>query len=128
MGKNSSWLYIGSIGLVIAAIAVTAILDKTKDKSGDIRAKAGVVATQQMSGVVTAVDDTNGTVTVSNLLTGSDTNQTKAQAKPWVITAPTGFNYALISPGTKVKMKIIPATFLITSHTATATEITSVRN
>ncbi len=127
MGKGSSWIYIGILGLVIAAVAVTAVLDRTSNKTEDIRAKAGVAATQKMSGVVTAVDDTNGTVTVSNLLTGTGPNQAKAQTKPWVITAPTGFNYALVSPGTKVKMKIIPSTFLITTHTATATEITPVR-
>lgn len=126
MGKNNNWLYIGSIGLVIAAIATTAIIDRTKDE--DIRAKADVITTQEMRGVVSEINENEGTVTVTNLETPGDTLLSKNQGVSWTVTAPSGFNVGSVSSGSRVKMKIIPSTFLIATHTATATEITPVRN
>lgn len=125
MGKNNNWLYIGSFGLVIAAIATTAIIDRTKDE--DIRAKAGITTTQEMRGVVSEINENEGTVTVTNLEAPGDTLLSKNQGVSWTVTAPSGFNVGSVSSGSRVKMKIIPSTFLISTHTATATEITPVR-
>ncbi len=128
MGKNSSWIYIAILGLVIAAITVTALLNRSSSNPEDIRAKAGGTSAMPMTATVVAVDEANALVTVNNLQNSNREGVKTQSSVEWAITPPANYNFASIVPGTQVKLKVLPGTFLISKHTATATEITPAHN
>lgn len=124
MGKGSSWLYIGSIGLVIAAIAITAVIDRTKSSQEDIRAKAGVISGQMATAVVSSVNESVGALLVTNFAIGENRASGNAN-QVWTIELPAEANTAVLSPGVRVRMKLDPKTVNIGSSTARALEVTT---
>lgn len=127
--KSNSFMYLGgSVALIIAAIAVTAVIDRSKNSqtsSEDIRTKAGTSTSLQFTGSVATVDQTKGVFSVDNLqfASSAQTNQTNLLGQ-WTVTPPPSFNIASLGAGSRVTMTVDPTTFLITSHTVTATQIT----
>ncbi|KKU81016.1 hypothetical protein A2875_04400 [Candidatus Gottesmanbacteria bacterium RIFCSPHIGHO2_01_FULL_46_14] len=124
MGKGNSWLYIGSIALVIAAIAVTAIIDRSKSGQEDIRAKAGVTTGQAATAIVSSVNQSAGTLSVTNFVIGGNGTSTGA-TQVWTIQLPSTSNTASLGEGTRVTMKLDPKTVNIGTRTATALEVTT---
>lgn len=124
MGKGSSWLYIGSIGLVIAAIAVTAVIDRTKSGQEDIRAKAGVVTGQMATAVVSSVNESVGALLVTDFAIGEKGTSTNT-TQIWTIELPSTANTASLGEGTRVTMKLDPKTVNISTRTARALEVTA---
>ena len=124
MGKGSSWLYIGSVGLVIAAIAITAVIDRTKSGQEDIRAKAGLTTGQMATAVVSSVNESVGALLVTNFAIGENGASGNAN-QVWTIELPAEANTAVLSSGVRVKMKLDPTTVNIGTHTARAFEVTT---
>lgn len=123
MGKGSSWLYIGSIGLVIAAIAITAVIDRSRSGQEDIRAKAGVVGGTAASSIVSSLDESAGALLVTNFVIGSSGAGDASQI--WTIELPTNANTALFAPGVRVNLKLDPTSVNISAYTARALEVTT---
>lgn len=124
MGKGSSWLYIGSIGLVIAAIAITAVIDRTKSGQEDIRAKAGLTTGQIATAVVSSVNESVGALLVTNFAIGENgTSPNTTQI--WTIELPGTANTASLGEGARVRMKLDPKTVNISTRTARALEVTT---
>jgi hypothetical protein len=121
--KSNTLLYIAvSVGLIVAAIAATAILNKSKENaSSDIRTKAGVSTTLRMTGTVAAVNESTGTFSLANVRFA--TSESNAILGTWTVTPPSGFSLVSLSPGTQLTMTIDPTTMLATSSTVTATQI-----
>ncbi len=117
----------GPLILVVVAIAVTAILDRTKQtdiSSGDIRTRASATGTLSMTATVASVDQTKGTIMVDNLrFDNKNGGSTGNPLGTWTVTAPPSANLNTLFPGTKVSLIVNPSTFLTTSRTLTATEI-----
>lgn len=121
--SHNSFLYIGaSMFLIVGAIAATAIFRRNDTSSGtDIRAKAGVSASLRLTGNVSGADDTNGTLTVSNLKFMDSQDTTTLGT--WTVTPPEGSSVSSYPVGANIVLTINPNTFLVTSHTVTATQI-----
>jgi len=109
-------------------MALVAILNKTapSGSSTDVRARAGTQYTLKLIGVVNSVNETKGTVEVTGVQF-ADTNRAGAPQNlgDWTVTAPTGFNFASVTPGTAITMGIDVNTFNIATHTVTAITLTA---
>jgi len=127
MFRNRNVLLLGSIGLIVLAIGLVAILDKTSSTTSpesDIRARAATVKALQMNGTVASINQTNGTVTVDNMYFADLSRSGEAQNYgTWVVTVPANFNLDSVSPGTNVVIGIDDNTLLANKHTVTALTI-----
>ena len=127
MFRNKNVLLLGSIGLIVLAIGLVAILDRTSSTSSpesDIRARAATVKTLQMNGTVTSIDQTNGSLTVDNMYFADVSRSGEAtNLGTWVVTVPANFNLDSVSPGTNVVIGIDDKTLLANKHTVTALTI-----
>src|SRR3989344_729131 len=132
--KATSFPYLfGSVLLILSAIIATTILGSIKSSPEDIRARAGNGAGIRFTAVVSSVDETNGTVTVTNVVfAGVDVSIFGAQGVPqaalkgdWVVTTSGEANLGMLSQGTKVEVFADPGTIDIAKHTLTAKKIKS---
>lgn len=114
----------GSVGLIVIAIGLVAILDRTSspgNSPNDVRARAATANTLQFNGTVSVVNETKGTVVISDLYFASVSRSGDAtNLGTWTVTAPPNFDYTTISQGANVVVGIDAKTFLATSHTLTA--------
>ncbi len=127
MFGNKNVLLFGSIVLIILAIGLVAILDRTGSpttSSGDVRARAAAVKTLQVNGTITDVDENKGLIKVSDLYLAdvSRTGETKNLGN-WTVTTPVTFSFGTISPGMNVTIGVDGTTFLVSKHTLTAITI-----
>ena len=119
--KNPNLLLVGSVVFILLAVALVAILDKSSSSSNsanDVRARAATHQALALVGTVSAVDEGKGTVTVDNVLFASNTSGQNLGS--WIVTAPSGFNFATVSPGMKLTIGVDATTFQVTTHTMTA--------
>lgn len=127
MFKSKNALLVGPLILVVVAIAVTAILDRTKQadtSSGDVRTRASATGTLSMTATVASVDQTKGTIMVDNLqFDNKNGGSTGNSLGTWTVTAPPNIHLNSLFPGTKISLIVNPSTFLATTNTLTATEI-----
>lgn len=124
---NKTMLLFGSILLIILAIAMVAILNRTSSTatSSDVRARAAVVKTLQFNATVNSIDETAGTVAVDNMYLADESRSGDPKSMgSWTVTAPTGFNFASVSEGMRIIIGIDPKTLLAENHTVTALTIT----
>jgi hypothetical protein len=127
--KNKTNLFLfGSIILIVLAIALVAILDKTAPSSSnteDVRARAGTQYALKFLGMVNTVNELKGTVDVVNVQL-ADSNRTGAPTNlgEWIVTVPAGFNYSSISQGMTVTIGVDATTFKVTNHVVTAITLT----
>jgi hypothetical protein len=124
--KTRNFFLIGSLILIILAIGLVAILDRTSSSTSDtdVRARAGTTNALMVNATVVSVDEAKGTCAVADLYF-ADTSRS-GDAKNfgnWIVTAPGNFNLATLQPGTAVTMGIDGKTFLATQHTVTAITI-----
>jgi hypothetical protein len=126
--KNKTNLFLfGSVILILLAVALVAILDKTAPtgSSTDVRARAGTQTVLKLVGVVNTVNETNGTVQVTGVQFADANRAGEPQnLGDWIVTAPAAFNFASVSPGTAVTIGIDANTFNIASHAVTAITLT----
>ena len=124
--KTNVFLF-GSVILIILAIALVAILDRTAKTSSttDARARAATQYTLKFIGVVSTVNEAKGTIDVSNVQF-ADINRVGVPQNlgNWTVTAPATFNFASVSPGKNVTIGVNANTFNIASHAVTAVSIT----
>ncbi len=121
--KSNTLIYVAVIiGLIISAIAATAVVNRTKEQApSDIRAKAGATSALQMTGTVGSVDNSKGVFSLTDVRFVSSTSETTLGT--WSVTPPSGFSLNSLSAGTQVTITINPATMLTSSSTVTATQI-----
>lgn len=124
MFKSKNALLFGSVGLIVLAITVTTILERTKQTATneDVRTRASATGTLIMKGIVSAVDETKGVVMVDNVQF-EDQAASGKNLGTWTVTPPASFNLASLYTGAKVALTVNPTTFLAATRTLTATEI-----
>lgn len=127
MKNKTNVLLFGSIILIILAIVLVAILDRTAPTSNstDVRARAGTQYTLKLIGVVSTVDESKGTILATDVQF-SDTNRAGAPQNlgDWTVTAPPGFNFGSISSGSPVTIGVNASTFNVASHAVSAITLT----
>lgn len=121
--QNNILFFIGSVLLIIVAIAVSAILQKnttSQEKSSDVRARAGVASSLELTGALSSIDESSNVFILDNVkFAGSDTQSLGT----WTVSPPPNFSISSLSAAKTVRIKVNAATFLATSHTVTATEV-----
>lgn len=125
MFKSKNALLFGSVGLIVLAITVSSILERTKQPTTneDVRTRASATGSLQMTGTVATIDDTKGVITVDGIQF-HDLDGSKAKnLGTWTVTLPPNANLGALYPGAKVLLTVNPTTFLAATHTLTATEI-----
>lgn len=122
--KNPNIFLIASVALILLAMGVLTILNKTKSSSTDVRARANSAQALKVIGTVIGVDEANGTVDIANVVFAEKSRSGEAQnLGAWRVTAPAGFNFASAPEGTSVTIGVDPKTFQVTGHTMTALTI-----
>lgn len=130
---KSFQIFLGSVLLIGAAIAATAILNRTTSSQGsqDVRARASVTSLMRLSAIIAAVDESAGTVTVNSIqFANSAPTNLKAlasQGGEWTVTAAGNTNFAVLRPGARVEMQVNPSSFNIAEHSLTAQAITATK-
>lgn len=119
--KSNTFLFVGiSLILIVAAIAATAVISRTKDGgSSDIRAKAGVATTLRMKAIVATIDEVKGTIVVSGLSFSDSQNDLGA----WTVTPPPGIPLSSLSPGQMISLSVDPSSMDVATHTVRATQL-----
>ncbi|OGG11503.1 hypothetical protein A2Z00_02610 [Candidatus Gottesmanbacteria bacterium RBG_13_45_10] len=131
MRQGKNLFLLGSVGLIILAIALVAILDRTKSpstSSTDVRARAATSKTLVINAIVDSIDQTKNEIIVSGAYF-SDQNRS-GEAKnlgTWIVTPPYGFDFLSIFQGSVVAISIDPVTFMASSHTLNALSIVPVK-
>lgn len=123
---NKNMFLLGSVFLIILAVAMVALLNRGTSPSGseDIRARAAVTKSLQLNGTVANIDESTGTIIVDNVYLADNSRVGEATSMgTWTVTAPPNFNMASIAPGQNVVMGIDSKTFLAQSRTVTALTI-----
>ena len=124
--KNPNMFLVGSVVLILLAVALVAILDKASPtgNTSDIRARATNKQVLTVVGVIANIDETKGTVQVDNVQF-TDTSRAGAAQNlgSWIVTAPGTFNFASVSPGMSVTIGVDSQTFQISTHTLAAISI-----
>lgn len=128
MKKNV--LLLGSVLLIILAVALVSLLSKTgSSQTGtDVRARAAVTKALQLIATVASIDEEKGTLVVDDAYL-SDKNRAGEPENlgTWTVTTPGTFNFASVFPGQQVIIGIDAATFLVESQTVTALTIVPVK-
>ncbi len=128
--KKGNLILVGSVVFVLLAVALVAVLDKSSSSTStsDVRARAGTNIALKLEGVVSAVDEARQTVEVANLQFSAESRSGEAKdLGNWLVTPPSGFNFASISPGTRVMIAVDSSTFQITKHELTAVSLVPVQ-
>lgn len=112
--------YIGaSLALIIVAIVFSAFLNQRQSSSADIRARATAPGMVKVTGIVSEIDENQGTLVVDNLAFEDSTKNLGS----WTVTPPLSFSLSNAYPGVKLLMTVDPPTMLAESKTFTALEI-----
>jgi hypothetical protein len=125
MNKNT--MLVGSLVLIILAIGMVALLDRSSSQSEgstDVRARAAITNTLMINAVVESTDETLGTITVQNVYFADSSRAGEARDMgTWIVTPPSAFNLGSVSPGTRVRIGVDSKTFLAAKRTLTAVSI-----
>ncbi len=129
--KPDSLLYFAALAaLVIVGIITTSIINaiKTNNAGTDIRAKAGVTSTLKFSGVVSQINDVDGSIVIDNMQLSAESRSGSAvDYGTWTVTPPRTFVAGSAPPGTRVSFTVSSDKFDVSSKHATAAEMTVVR-
>ena len=125
--KSNNVIYIFvSVILIVVAIASTAVINRLRSPNDgvvDVRARAGITSSLRFTGVVSSVDEAKGVINVDSLQFATGESASSILGV-WTVTPQPGFVLSSVGPGTKISIVAEPTTFLINSHTVTATQIT----
>lgn len=122
---NSLFLFFGSVALILAAVALTALINfsKTDSTSTDVRARAGA-NTLQLVGIVETTDESANTITLQNVQLAENSRSGPGKdLGTWRITPPPSFSVLQATPGVQLVITISAQTFDIATRQVTATEI-----
>jgi hypothetical protein len=121
--KSTFLLFLGSVGLIIAAIVFTSLVNFNSDpqKNTDVRARAAQVGLVNFTGRISQYDETNSLVVVDNL---AFTDTQGKSLGTWQVTYPATFVPAKFPAGTTIKITAKPTMFDISAKTLIAAEIT----
>ena len=125
-GGKGILLFYGSVGFIIIAIVFIAILDRVKTNSStDVRAKASAKSTLEVQAVVSSIDTSTNTMSVSGLqFANKGTSDGKVRnLGNWTVTLPQDGSSSSFSPGSTVTITVIPSSMNATSHSLTAYKI-----
>jgi anti-sigma-K factor RskA len=120
--KSNILLFGGSIGLIIAAIVVTSLIDFSRsNKKTTVPVRASkTVSSMQFTGVVASFDQQTQTLIVDDLRFADSDEKSLGT---WNITPPASFNSAVYGQGAKIRITANPVTFQIATKTLSAYEI-----
>ncbi len=122
--KNPNVFLVASVALILLAMGLLAVFNRSKTDTTDVRARASSAQTLKVIGTVIGINEENGTVDVANVVFAEKSRSGEAQnLGAWRVTAPAGFNFASAPEGTSVTIGVDPKTFQVTSHTMTALTI-----
>lgn len=130
---KSFQIFLVSVLLIGAAIAATAILNRTTSSQStqDVRARASVTSLMRLTAIIAAVDESAGTATVNSIQFASSAPKNlqalASQGGEWTVTAAGNTNLAVLRPGNRVEMQVNPTSFNIAEHSLTAQAITAIR-
>jgi len=117
--KDQTYLFVGiSVGIIFLGILASNIIDRTKP--ADFRAAAGTETGVSYVGVLLESNQGNGTITLGNVYPKSNP---KLNYGEWTVTAPSGYNFAEISPGTFAEVTADPKSVYIDKRVMTAKKI-----
>ena len=128
---NKNLLLVGSVVLIVLAIGMVAILDRTttaKDASTDVRARAATTNTLKVNAIVESIDEAANTITVQNLF--FDDSSRAGESKDmgaWIVTPPTTFDLSTLTEGTKITIGVDSKSFLAVKKTLTAITIKTIK-
>jgi hypothetical protein len=120
--KRNLLLFGGSVGLIIAAIATTSLIDFSRSEKKTIvpvRATK-TVSSMVFTGRVSSFDESTNTLIVDDLRFENSNDKTMGT---WNVTPPAKFNPSAYGQGAKIKITANPVTFQIAKKTLTAYEI-----
>jgi hypothetical protein len=125
--RNKNMLFYGSVGLIILAIALVGILNRTRssqDPDTDVRARASATTALKLNGVIIMIDPEQGTITVDNIYFADTSRSGDAKnLGRWTVTPPANIALSEFSPGMNIAIGVDPKTFLATAHTLTALSV-----
>jgi hypothetical protein len=125
--NNKNLIYIvAAVSLIIIGIIMTSIIGAVKNNQApaDIRAKAGVTNTLKLIGIVESTDETNGTVTVSNVQFDQSSRSGEAHNYgTWVVTAPRTFSLFSAQSGKSISFTIATESFNVAVKNVVATQM-----
>src|SRR3989344_2507984 len=90
---KSFQIFLGRVLLIGAAIAATAILNRTTSSKGtqDVRARASVTSLMRLTAIIASVDESAGFATVNSILFASSAPSNlralASQGGEWTVTA-----------------------------------------
>lgn len=121
--------FFGSVILIIGAIVVTALLNRsTPEQPQDVRARASVTSLMRLTAIVSAIDEAAGTITVNGIQFASSApanlQALASQGGEWTVTAAGNTNLANVRPGARVELQVNPSSFNIAERSLTAQAIT----
>ena len=112
---------IGSIILLVIAIAATAFINNRPSSQTDIRAKASLQTGVVYEGIVTSVNASEGILVVENLT--PEGNSSMILSGTWNVRIPSNTSLDRISAGVKVQLTVDSKTFDIQNKTMDAKKI-----
>lgn len=121
--KNANLFLVTSVVVILLAVALVAVLDRSSSSqsSTDVRARASTANALKFEGFVTAVNETDGTIEVSNLQFAPESRSGAAKdLGTWTVTPPIDFNFSSVSEGTRVLIAVESSTFQVSSRALTA--------
>lgn len=128
--KGGSFLYFfGSVAMIVAAVALTALINfsKTDSTTTDVRARASA-NTLQLTGTVVSTDETTGIIIVQNVQFAEESRSGPGKnLGTWQVTPPPSFAISQAFPGAQLTITIQAASFDINLREVTATQITVAR-
>lgn len=130
---KSFQIFLVSVFLIGAAIAATAILNRTTSSKGsqDVRARASVTSLMRMTAIIAAMNESDGTITVNSIQFASSAPKNlqalASQGGEWTVTVAGNTNLAGLRPGSRIEMQVNPASFNIAEHSLVAQAITATR-
>lgn len=122
--------FFGSIILIVGAIVVTAVLNRTtSEKPQDVRARASVTSLMRLTAIVTSVDEGKGLVVVNGLqFTGNTPKSLESLARntagEWQVTVSGNVNLATLGAGSRIELQVNPSSFNIAERSLTAAALT----
>jgi len=129
MGKKpNGFLYvIGLLLLIVAGVVTTAIISSVKnnnDAPTDIRARAGVVNTLKLTGMISSVDTDNGVLVVDNVVFAPESRSgPEINYGTWIVIPPQTFSVYSAVPGSTIDITVNSASLDVASKQVAASQI-----
>ena len=117
--KNNILLFAGSVGLIIAAIVLTTLIDfsRTNQKTVVPVRASKAASSMVLTGRVASFDAASNILIVDDIRFADSKEKTLGT---WNVTPPATFNSSAYAPGSNIRITANPATFQIAAKTLSA--------